>query len=166
MTKLLEQAFKMASELSDVRQDKLARMLLEEMEPDRIWDELFSRPESEALLEQLADEALSEHRARPSSSSRHQNPVALRSVLTRSFHDAHGRLPEQELREARSSWEFPHNPTHPSLDLKRVSRRRPVYSVCVVRDNRFRALGAMDGEVIVWFWIGSHQEYDRLLRQL
>jgi hypothetical protein len=23
-----------------------------------------------------------------------------------------------------------------------------------------------DGDVIVWFWIGSHADYDRLLREL
>jgi hypothetical protein len=30
----------------------------------------------------------------------------------------------------------------------------------------YRALGLRQGETIVWFWIGSHAEYERLLRQL
>jgi hypothetical protein len=29
-----------------------------------------------------------------------------------------------------------------------------------------RALGIVDGDVIVWFWIGTHAEHDRLLRTL
>ena len=62
MTKLLQHAFERASELPDTEQDKFARFLLAELESERQWTELFARPESEGLLEHLADEALSEHR--------------------------------------------------------------------------------------------------------
>ena len=54
MTKLLQQAFERASELPEMEQDRLARFLLAELESERQWDELFSRPESEDLLERLA----------------------------------------------------------------------------------------------------------------
>ena len=30
----------------------------------------------------------------------------------------------------------------------------------------FRAVGAINGNTIVWFWIGSHAEYDSLLANL
>ncbi len=63
MTRLLEEAFERASELPQEEQDKFARFLLDELDAERRWAELFSRPESEDLLERLADEALSEHRA-------------------------------------------------------------------------------------------------------
>ncbi len=63
MTKLLQQAFERVSELPDTEQDKFARFLLAELESERQWIELFARPESEELLERLADEALSEYRA-------------------------------------------------------------------------------------------------------
>ncbi len=63
MTKLLQQAFEKASELSETEQDKFARFVLAELESERQWIELFARPESEDLLERLADEALSEHHA-------------------------------------------------------------------------------------------------------
>ena len=62
MTKLLQQAFKRASELPQDEQDKFARFLLAELESERQWAELFSRPESEGLLERLADGALVAHR--------------------------------------------------------------------------------------------------------
>ena len=62
MTKLLEQAFAQASELPQEEQDRFARFLLAQLESERQWTELFSRPESEDLLEKLADEALAEHR--------------------------------------------------------------------------------------------------------
>lgn len=74
MTKLLQQAFERASELPETEQDKFARFLLAELESDRHWAELFSRPESEDLLERLADEAVAAHRA---GLTRHLNPEDL-----------------------------------------------------------------------------------------
>ena len=67
-------------------------------------------------------------------------------------------------RQSRESYRFfASNPNHPSLDFKRVSQKRPVYSVRISAD--YRALGVLDRGDIVWFWIGSHQEYDRMLRR-
>lgn len=63
MNQLLQKAFNKAAELPQEEQDKLARFLLAELESERQWAELFARPESEDLLERLADEALLEHRS-------------------------------------------------------------------------------------------------------
>ncbi len=63
MTQLLEEAFARAGELPEVEQDRFARFLLAELESERRWADLFARPESEELLERLADEALTEHQA-------------------------------------------------------------------------------------------------------
>ena len=60
MTTLLQQAFERASQLPREEQDRFARFLLAELESERRWAELFSRPESEDLLERMADEALAE----------------------------------------------------------------------------------------------------------
>ena len=63
MHHLLRKIFERASELPQAEQDRFARFLLAGLESERQWAELFARPESEDLLERLADEALSEHRA-------------------------------------------------------------------------------------------------------
>ena len=47
---------------------------------------------------------------------------------------------------------------HPSLHLKKVGR---FWSVRI--GLHFRALAAEAGPDLVWFWIGPHAEYDRLL---
>jgi hypothetical protein len=39
-----------------------------------------------------------------------------------------------------------------------------VYSARVNDD--YRVVGVMDGNDVVWFWIGRHEEYERLLKQL
>ena len=54
------------------------------------------------------------------------------------------------------------NPFHPSLQFKRVTPKKPLYSVRVGR--AYRALGWREGNTITWFWVGNHDEYNRLLR--
>ncbi|WP_213380498.1 hypothetical protein [Allochromatium tepidum] len=58
MTSLLEKAFDLASKLSALEQNILARILLDEIESEKKWDELFA--ESEDFLAQMAVEALRE----------------------------------------------------------------------------------------------------------
>ena len=88
----------------------------------------------------------------------------MRSYTSRSFWDAYRRLPSHVRKQARDSYRFfVSNPHHPGLEFKRVSRRRPVYSVRVSIDCR--ALGVLEQDQIVWFWIGPHHEYDKLLRR-
>jgi hypothetical protein len=51
------------------------------------------------------------------------------------------------------------DPRHPSLHLKRVGR---LWSVRVGTGHRAVGIDSPDG--IVWIWIGTHAEYDRLIR--
>jgi hypothetical protein len=60
MTKL-EHAFLEAAKLSPSEQDALADLILQELASESRWSEAFGR--SQDKLEQLADEALNEHRA-------------------------------------------------------------------------------------------------------
>jgi len=58
MTDLLEKAFEIASKLPALEQNILARTLLDEIESEKKWDDLFT--ESEDVLAELATEALNE----------------------------------------------------------------------------------------------------------
>lgn len=51
------------------------------------------------------------------------------------------------------------DPRHPSIQFKKVGR---FWSARVGLE--YRALAIVEGEVVQWFWIGSHDEYERLLR--
>ena len=51
------------------------------------------------------------------------------------------------------------NPRHPSLHFKSVGR---FHSARVGRDYRALAVPVEDG--MLWFWIGTHAEYNRLAR--
>lgn len=63
MTSLMQQAIAEATKLSDSEQDALAAIVLQEIDSERRWDELFARPESHDLLSRLADQALAARRA-------------------------------------------------------------------------------------------------------
>jgi hypothetical protein len=51
------------------------------------------------------------------------------------------------------------NPKHPSLQFKKVG---PYWSARV--GAHYRALAVERDYGFLWFWIGSHAEYDRLIR--
>jgi len=71
-------------------------------------------------------------------------------------------LPEQIRLQSRRAYQlFRHNPSHPSLNFKKVDEENNIYSARIGRS--YRALGQVDGSDIVWFWIGPHSEYDRLV---
>ena len=50
------------------------------------------------------------------------------------------------------------NINHPSLNLKKVGS---YWSVRI--GLRFRALAIEKPEGFIWFWIGKHSDYDRLI---
>jgi len=60
MTKLLERAFKKASQLPEVEQNAFAKWAMEELEAERKWEKAFAG--SEDVLDRLADEALAAHK--------------------------------------------------------------------------------------------------------
>jgi hypothetical protein len=63
MSQLMEQAIQKARELPERDQEAIASIILQEIESEHRWEELFARPESAELLSRLADEALAEARA-------------------------------------------------------------------------------------------------------
>ena len=63
MSQLMEQAFLKARQLPEPDQEAIASIILQEIESDRRWDEMFARSESVELLSRMADEAISEIRA-------------------------------------------------------------------------------------------------------
>ena len=89
----------------------------------------------------------------------------MKSHTTQRFREALAGLPAHVQRQARVAYTlFAADPTHPSLRFKQVHETRPIYSARV--GLGYRALCVREGEDLIWFWIGSHAEYDRLLDSL
>jgi hypothetical protein len=90
----------------------------------------------------------------------------MKSELTDEFIQCFAKLPERVQKTARKNYKlWQQNPDHPSLEFKKLKSKQPVYSVRA--GIGWRAVGVMkDTETIVWFWIGSHSNYDALLKHL
>lgn len=89
----------------------------------------------------------------------------MKSHINSNFRRSFRLLPEMVRQQAREAYkQFVRDPYYPSLHFKQVHATRPIYSVRITRD--YRALGVRAADEIVWFWIGTHAEYDRLLSQL
>ncbi|MBD1930514.1 hypothetical protein [Funiculus sociatus] len=63
----------------------------------------------------------------------------------------------QSARKAYRLWAK--NPFHPSLHFKCINSQEDIWSVRVKRG--YRALGVLEGDTVTWFWIGSHDDYER-----
>jgi len=89
----------------------------------------------------------------------------LTSSTTERFRRAFAALPEHIQQRARLAYrQFRDAPSHPSLRFKQVHATRPIFSARV--GLGYRALAVRDGGSLVWFWIGTHADYDTILRRL
>ena len=69
------------------------------------------------------------------------------------------KLPEETQKLARKNFELlKENPRYPSLRFKKI------FSFWSARvGTSYRALAVEDGSGFIWVWIGSHDEYNKLL---
>ena len=89
----------------------------------------------------------------------------MKSHTTARFRKALAAAPLSVRQQARDAYRlFKQNPQHPSLRFKRVHATHPVYAARITLD--YRAVGILDGDEIVWFWIGPHDQYELLLKRL
>jgi len=83
----------------------------------------------------------------------------MRHLASRAFWEAYEKLPEQVRTLADKNYALlKTNPRHPSLQFKKIGR---FWSVRV--GLRYRALAVEAGSDLVWFWIGSHADYDAMI---
>ncbi len=79
---------------------------------------------------------------------------------TSAFWDCCNALPESIRRLADANYQrLQVNPRHPSLHFKQIET---LWSVRVGIGYRALAVNMTDGPL--WFWIGSHAEYNRIVR--
>lgn len=89
----------------------------------------------------------------------------MKSYINDDFLKAYRRLPKDVRTQARKAYRlFKDNPQHPSLNFKTIHPNKPIYSARISRD--YRTIGIMTQDSIIWFWIGSHTDYDKLIKNL
>lgn len=89
----------------------------------------------------------------------------MKSSVTKEFRELLDQLPIEVQGQAGrvyTLWRV--DPYHNSLQFKRVSQRQPIYSARI--GIGYRTLGLRENDQIYWFWVGTHAEYDELLKRL
>jgi len=83
----------------------------------------------------------------------------MKHFASRAFWEAYRKLPETVRALADKNYSLlKENPKHPSLHLKKIGR---FWSVRV--GAHYRALAVEVDGGLLWFWIGSHADYDALI---
>jgi hypothetical protein len=83
----------------------------------------------------------------------------LKHHTTPNFWSLYNQLPTEIQEAADKSFDLlKSNPRHPSLQFKKIGE---VWSVRV--SLAYRALAAEDPDGLLWFWIGPHDEYERMI---
>jgi len=81
------------------------------------------------------------------------------SSTKKSFRKRFETLPPEIRELARKNFKlWLRDPHHRSIQFKKVAR---FWSARIGRN--YRALATMEGERVEWFWIGPHDEYERLI---
>lgn len=89
----------------------------------------------------------------------------MKSKRTKGFHALFEALPVAIQKQANEAYQiFRTNPSHPGLSFKQVSPKGPTYSVRI--GLHYRALAVRKPDHYLWFWIGTHAEYDKVLSRL
>jgi hypothetical protein len=85
----------------------------------------------------------------------------VKSTATRRFWELFQALPSEVQDLAVKNYRlWLRNPHHPSLRFRRLQGSEDRFSIRV--GDRYRALGKLAGERMIWVWIGTHSDYDRL----
>jgi mRNA-degrading endonuclease RelE of RelBE toxin-antitoxin system len=89
----------------------------------------------------------------------------VKSRISSDFRRDLDNLPPAVKRQARDAYRlFESDPQHPSLKFKKLPPFADIWSVRI--NNNYRAVACRRGEVLLWFFIGSHADYDKLLNRI
>jgi hypothetical protein len=89
----------------------------------------------------------------------------VKSRTTDNFWKCYDELPVEVRKQAKEAYRlFEQDPFHPGLHFKRVSSTEPVFSARISRN--YRSVGIIQGDTIIWFWIGAHDAYKKLIGRL
>ena len=102
---------------------------------------------------------------KPPTSPTSEKPQGRRNRRTSNFKAQFEKLPQSAQKAAHEAFKlFCSSPTHPALQshpLKDTHKgRHKKGSISVTVTYRYRAIYVVDGDTNVWYWIGTHEDYN------
>ncbi len=87
----------------------------------------------------------------------------MKSRRTPRFKKLLAHLPAKAQEQAEHAYhQFQRDPSYPGLDFKQIKSRKFLYSARV--GDHYRVLGRIEDDTIIWAWIGTHEDYNHMLR--
>ena len=88
----------------------------------------------------------------------------MKSIRTKVFKNLYSELPDEIKENAKKQYKlFRNDSNHPSLRTKMIGSTKnekiKVFEVSV--GMGYRATYIIDSDVYIWFWIGSHNSFDK-----
>jgi len=122
---------------------------------DDKWDKQIEEDVRSGRLNSVTQEALAEYRA-----GRSKPFLRMKSRAVASFWIGYNRLPTTIQKLAVKQYRlWLDNPRHPSVRFKKVGSH---WSARITDD--YRTVGIMEGDTIIWFFVGTHAEYIQILK--
>ncbi len=81
----------------------------------------------------------------------------MKSLILPSFWIEYRKLNDDVRQSARKAYRLWAD--NPSLHFKCINSEESIWSVRITKN--YRALGILDGDSVTWFWIGSHDDYEK-----
>ena len=89
----------------------------------------------------------------------------MKSVTTERFRRLYGAANAPRRSQIKRSYKlWLENPAHPSVRFKKIHNTEPIFSARV--DLDWTALGVLEDDTVVLFWVGCHDEYHALLKRM
>lgn len=87
----------------------------------------------------------------------------MRSRRTKRFRALFDALPAEAQQQTRQAYEqFRQDPQRGGLQFKQIGQSNPpIYSARI--GAHYRALGYLEGDTVTWYWIGTHEAYNKLV---
>jgi len=88
----------------------------------------------------------------------------MKSKTLSSFWENYEKLDEEIKKRARKAFKlWKDNPFHPSLHFKCINSEEGIWSLRITKG--YRALCLFEKDLVVWFWVGNHDDYQRLIKK-
>lgn len=90
----------------------------------------------------------------------------IKSFRTKGFKKLFAKLPTEVKKTAKKDYQaWLRDPYHPSLQFKIINKNKSIYSARVGISWRVLEVFNKAKNEVVWFWIGSHEEYNQLVKK-
>ena len=89
----------------------------------------------------------------------------MKSRVAKEFWKRYAELPKNVQQVAKKNYLlWLREPSHPSIQFKKLQSTLPVWSARC--GDNYRAVGVINEDSIIWFFIGSHADYESLIKNL